>query len=289
MSPVRNNNSPNISHSPAISNGVSTCIQVEKLGFSYGPRAEILKNLSFQIPAGTFLSIAGPNGAGKTTLLKLLCGLLKADSGSIKIDGSPIESYAARQLAKNVAVVHQEQTPVFDFTVTQVVAMARTAYLGMLGFETKADRQIIQQSLELTDTAQFAGRSLRELSGGERQRVFIARAIAQDTSILLLDEPTSFLDMKHQVGIFDLLKRMQIEKGKTIVSVTHDINLAGQYCDEVLLLGSDGGYDYGAVSEVFNKERIERVFGVRTFTVGFGAREFFLPVGKFGLGSKDAK
>jgi len=268
---------------------MSACIQVENLGFSYGPQAEILKNLSFEIPAGTFLSIAGPNGAGKTTLLNLLSGLLKPASGSIEIDSKPISSYSVRRLAKRIAVVRQEFVPVFEFSAAQVVSMARTPYLGALAFETDTDKEAIAEALKMTDTARFADRPLGHLSGGERQRVFIARALAQQTPIMLLDEPTSFLDMKHQVGIYDLLKRMQIEKQKTIVSVTHDINLAAQYSDMILLLGSDGGYDYGAVSEVFSKERIERVFGVRTFTAAFGAREFFLPVGKFGLGSKDAK
>jgi iron complex transport system ATP-binding protein len=265
---------------------MSAVIEVEDLNFAYSRQNPVLRGLSFAVNKGLFVAIAGPNGAGKTTLVKLLCGLLRPDGGETKIDSAPIESYSARALARKVAVVHQEQQPVFDFSVAQVVAMARTAYLGTLGFETEADRQIIQETLEMTDTARFAGRAIRELSGGERQRVFIARAIAQDTPVLLLDEPTSFLDMKHQVGIYDLLKKMQVSKGRTIVSVTHDINLAGQYCDEVLLLGSDGGYDYGAVGEVFCKERIERVFGVRTFTATIGEREFFLPVGEFGYGGR---
>ena len=281
MSPVRNNNSPNISHSSAISNGVSICIQVENLGFSYGPQAQILKNLSFEIPTGTFLSIAGPNGAGKTTLLNLLSGLLKPASGSIEIDSEPTTSYSVRQLAKKIAVVRQEFVPVFEFSAAQVVSMARTPYLGALAFETDADREAIAEAFEMTDTARFADRPLGHLSGGERQRIFIARALAQQTPILLLDEPTSFLDMKHQVGIYDLLKKMQIEKQKTIVSVTHDINLAAQYSDMILLLSADGGYNFGPTREILTTEQIESVFGVRTFSAQIGQTRFFFPLGRF--------
>ncbi|MFQ6035145.1 MAG: ABC transporter ATP-binding protein, partial [Sedimentisphaerales bacterium] len=161
------------------------------------------------------------------------------------------------------------------------VLMARTSYFGQLGFESKADRQIVSQALQATDTIQFASRPLANLSGGERQRVFIARALAQNTAILLLDEPTSFLDLKHQVGIYDLLKKAQLEKGKTIIVVTQDINLAAQYADEVLLLGTDSSSHIGKIEDVFFPEQIEKVFGVRIFTAKVGQEKFFLPLGKF--------
>jgi iron complex transport system ATP-binding protein len=228
-------------------------IEVENLCFSYKAQAEILKNISFRLAQGAFLSIAGPNGAGKTTLLNLLSGLLKPTAGAIKVDDCPLQSYSIRHLAKKVAVVRQEFVPVFEFSALQVVSMARTPYLGTFAFE----------------------------SGGERQRVFIARALAQQTPILLLDEPTSFLDMKHQVGIYDLLKRMQQEYGKTIVAVTHDINLTIQYADEALLLGTDSNYLIGETDDVFSQQQIEKVFGVRTFTGKVGQESFFLPLGKF--------
>jgi iron complex transport system ATP-binding protein len=134
--------------------------------------------------------------------------------------------------------------------------------------------------MEATDTAQFAARIMRSLSSGERQRVFIARALAQDTPIVLLDEPTSFLDLKHQVGIYDLLKSVQLEKGKTVLAVTHDINLAAQYCDETLLLGADNSYHIGKTKDVFRQEQIEMVFGVKAFTGQIGKEKFFLPLGR---------
>ena len=261
---------------------MSAIIQVENLSFGY-TQATILKELSFEVNQGRFLAIAGPNGAGKTTLLNLLCGLLRPKAGSIKIDTADIESYSVKKLAQKIAIVRQEFVPVFDFTVTEMVSMARTPYLGTFGFESKADKKIVKEAIEMTETAQFASRPLAKLSGGERQRVFIARALAQDTAILLLDEPTSFLDLKHQVGIYDLLKAAQLEKGKTILAVTHDINLAAQYCNEVLLLGRTPScnYQYGKSKDVFSPEQIKKVFGVRTFVGKVGQEKFFLPLGKF--------
>jgi iron complex transport system ATP-binding protein len=256
-------------------------IEVQNLRFAYKAQAEILKDISFHLASPCFLSIAGPNGAGKTTLLNLLSGLLKPASGSIEIDSKSISSYSVKHLAKKIAVVRQEFVPVFEFSAAQVVSMARTPYLGALAFETDADREAVAEALEMTDTTRFADRPLGHLSGGERQRVFIARALAQQTPILLLDEPTSFLDMKHQVGIYDLLKKMQIEKQKTIVSVTHDINLAAQYSDMVLLLSADGSYAFGPTREILSTERIERVFGVQTFSAQTGQTRFFFPLGKF--------
>jgi len=260
-------------------------IEANKLSFAYR-EAEALRDLSFEVSRGSFLAIAGPNGAGKTTLLNLLCKTLKPKSGSIKIDAVPIESYSTKALAAKVAVVRQEVLPVFGFSVIETVLMARTSHYNQLGFETELDKKITNEALEATDTAQFALRALGSLSGGERQRVFIARAIAQNAPILLLDEPTSFLDLKHQVGIYDLLKTAQLEKGKTILAVTHDINLAAQYCDEILLLGADGNYHIGETKDVLSPEQIKKVFGVKTFVGRLGQEKFFIPLGKFAKGSR---
>jgi iron complex transport system ATP-binding protein len=295
---------------------MSGIIEVENLSFGYTPQGTILRDISFEVKAGAFLAIAGPNGIGKTTLLNLLCRLLRPEGGSIRIDAARIESYSVKELAQIIGVVRQEFVPVFDFSVTEVVSMARTSYLGTFGFESKTDREIVDEALKATDTAQFAPRSLGTLSAGERQRVFIARALAQNTPILLLDEPTSFLDLKHQVGIYDLLKATQLEKGKTIVAVTHDINLAAQYCDEILLLGgtprsemtedlSDSGvrpkpqddtqtrsnYHFGKTADVFSPAQIEKVFGVRVFAGNVGQEKFFIPLGKFAkdIGQIDEK
>ena len=260
---------------------MSGIIEVEGISFGYTPQSTVLKDVSFEVRQGTFLAIAGPNGAGKSTLLNLLCGMLSPKLGSIKIDGTAVKSYSTEALAKKVAVVRQEFIPVFGFPVIDTVMMARTPYYSPLGFESRLDREIVAESLEATDTARFALRPLASLSAGERQRVFIARALAQNTPILLLDEPTNFLDLKHQVGIYDLLKTTQLKKGKTLVAVTHDINLAAQYCDAALLLGIDNSCQYGSAKDVFSIEQIEKVFGVKGFAGKIGQEKFFIPLGKF--------
>jgi iron complex transport system ATP-binding protein len=267
---------------------MSSIIEIENLSFGYTPQSTILKNISFEVKPGTFLVIVGPNGAGKSTLLNLMCGMLRPSSGTIRIGSKAIESYKTEALAKKVAVVRQEFTPVFGFSVFETVLMARTPHFNRFGFESQTDKRIVNEALQATDTDQFALRPLRNLSGGERQRVFIARALAQDTPVLLLDEPTSSLDLKHQVKIHDLLKAAQLEKGKTIVAVTHDINLAAQYCDETLLLSkqsssiqTDHNYYIGSTKDVLSPEQIERAFGIRTFVGKVGQEKFYLPLGKF--------
>ncbi|HIJ67753.1 MAG TPA: ABC transporter ATP-binding protein [Planctomycetes bacterium] len=261
-------------------------IEINNLSFAY-EKSTVLSDLSFKVRQGSFLAIAGPNGAGKSTLLNLLCAVLKLDSGLINIDKQPIESYSTEALAKKIAVVRQEFVPVFGFNVIEMVLMARTPYYGRMGFQTKTDTQIVKNALKATDTEEFASRQLSQISGGERQRVFIARALAQDTPILLLDEPTSFLDLRHQVRVYDLLKKMQLEKGKTIVAITHDINLAAQYCDEVLLLSQDTDYHTGPAADVLSPENLEKVFSVKGFYGLVGKENFFLPLGKFAKDSSE--
>ncbi|MBN2457101.1 MAG: ABC transporter ATP-binding protein [Sedimentisphaerales bacterium] len=260
---------------------MSIIVDVKNLSFGYTKRL-ILTNLSFEVSPGSFLAIVGPNGSGKTTLLNLLCGQLKPASGHIEIDSQPIASYSIRKLAQRTAVVRQEFVPVFDFTVLEVVSMARSPYLSVFGFEKPQDEKLVKEALEMTETADFAGRPLVKLSGGERQRVFIARALAQDSPILLLDEPTAFLDLRHQVDIYDLLKKMQTEKSKTIIAVTHDVNLAAQYCDQTLLLTTDGSYCFGATDDVLVTHRLEKTYGTKIFAGKIRQKKFFIPLGKLG-------
>ena len=259
-------------------------IEVENVSFSYG-QTHVLRNISFKVARGSFLAVAGPNGAGKSTLINLLSASLKPDSGSVNIDEKAIASYSTKALSQKIAVVRQEFAPVFGFSVIEMVLMARTTHFGRLGFESQIDRRIVNDALNVTDTARFASRLLSNLSSGERQRVFIARAYAQNTPILILDEPTSFLDYKHQIEIFDLLKKSQKQECKTIVAAIHDINLASQYADTALLLGQNGTYRFGPAEEIFQQQEVEKCFGVRMFSTVLGSRKFFLPLGKFSGGS----
>ncbi len=269
---------------------MSTCIGLQDVTFAYRPGDPVLDRVSFALETGSFLAVVGPNGAGKSTLIGLLAGWLKPFSGRIDIDGQDIRSYKPHQLAARVAVVRQEYAPAFGFSVAETVLMARTPYYGPLGFDTQSDRDLAAQALELTDTARFADRPLHQLSGGERQRVFIARALAQDTPIILLDEPTSFLDLRHQIEVYDLLQSIRRDRGRTIVAVTHEVNLAVQYCDHTLLLETGPGgqakpptpagrYRMGPTQEVLTAASIEKAFGIRVAATAVNGRTAFIPVG----------
>ncbi|MCX5647344.1 MAG: ABC transporter ATP-binding protein [Phycisphaerae bacterium] len=265
---------------------MTSAIQAEHVTFGYGRDRPVLRDVGFEVQAGTFLAIAGPNGVGKSTLINILAGLLRPQSGEILLEGANLRSCSVQDIARRVAVVRQEFIPAFGFSAIETVLMARTLHYGRLGFESGTDRELARRAMELTATTEFASRTLGSLSAGERQRVFIARGLAQNTPILLLDEPTSFLDLKHQVQIYDLLKSIQTDKGTTIVAITHDINLATQYCDQTLLLyplGSEPvehpSYRIGKTTEILTPEEVERAFDVRVFSAIMGNERFLIPLG----------
>ncbi len=264
---------------------MTAAIQTEHVTFGYGRGRPVLRDVSFEVQAGTFLAVVGPNGAGKSTLINILAGLLRPQSGVVLLEGANLRSFRVQDIARRVAVVRQEFVPVFGFSVMETVLMARTLHYGQLGFESKADRELGMQALELTETVEFAARPLDSLSAGERQRVFIARGLAQDTPILLLDEPTSFLDLKHQVKIYDLLQSVQRQKSTTIVAITHDLNLAAQYCDQTLLLyprtdrpAESPSRRIGKTCDILTPEEIERAFDVRVSSAIVGDKRFLIPL-----------
>lgn len=258
-------------------------IEFNQVTFAY-QQEPILKDLTLQVETNSFWTIVGPNGSGKSTFLNLLAGLLKPQQGTIRIEGKKVSDFNSRSLARLLAMVRQEFVPAFEYTVEEIVMMARYSQRSSL-FENDQDRQITDKALQDTDILQFAQRPLGSLSGGERQRVFIARALAQETPILLLDEPTSHLDIKHQIRIYDLLKKMQAEQSKTILMITHDLNLAAQYSDKVILMASGGTSVQGDPSEVINIERIQSFFGVKGYHGTLKKEKFFIPLGDF---SKDS-
>jgi iron complex transport system ATP-binding protein len=256
-----------------------TAIETKQLCFNYA-KNPVLTNLSLSIDTGSFCAVAGPNGIGKSTLIWLVAGLIKAHSGTIQIHGKNIAAYRAKELSRQIALVQQEYVPVFGFTVLEMVMMARLSRRDFVLFENDQDKQIVAEALEQTEIVHLAGRKLDQLSGGERQRVFIARALAQQTPILLLDEPTNHLDMKHQIRIFDLLKKLQRLQNKTIVAVTHDINLACQYCDRAILMTDGVEVLCGQPSEVFAIETIKKVFEVNGIGGLIDNKPFFIPSGR---------
>ena len=228
----------------------------------YYASTKILKDVSFSVKTGTFLGILGPNGSGKTTLLKSISRVLKPNKGAILLDDSDIYHMKTSDVAKNMAVVPQDSSISFSFNTLDIVLMGRTPHLSRLQRESAEDLAIAKQAMEYTGTLHLADRLITELSGGERQRVIIARALTQQPKILLLDEPTSHLDISNQIEIMDILKQLCVEKKLLIVGVFHDFNLAARYCDSIILLKHGKIVAAGKASETLTCENIKIVFEV---------------------------
>lgn len=235
-------------------------IDIRGVTLEYGER-QVVRRVSVQIEQGEFFVIIGPNGAGKTTLLKALSGLQPLAEGDIHIHQRPIRHYSKKELARTLAVVPQQINADFPFTVAETVLMGRYPHLGLLAVESEKDLQLAEQAMAFTEVIDLAGRRLGQLSGGERQRVIIARAICQQSKILLLDEPTASLDPAHQLRIMDLMERLRREAQVTIVMVSHDLNLASSYADRLLLLKDGGVEKIGAPREVLTEEQLTRSYG----------------------------
>ena len=247
-------------------------IEVEGLSFRYRTtegrgRVWTLDHLSFHVDAGEILGIAGPNGSGKSSLLKIISGLLPAGEGDVRLGGRSLGKRSQMDIARLVAVVPQEYTQVFPFTVAETVLMGRfphrTARWWSMGIgdETANDLARVQDAMVDTDVLSLADRLVSDLSGGERQRVMIARALAQEPNILLLDEPTAFLDINHQIDICSLIGQLRAERRLTVVLVSHDLNVASQYCDRVLMLKEGGLCRIGSPEETIRPDVLRMVYG----------------------------
>ena len=210
-------------------------LTIDGVDCSYGS-IDVLKDVSFNVESGQFLGILGPNGSGKTTLLKSISRVLKPKKGAILIGKEDIYKMKTVEVAKQLAVVPQETPVTFDFSALEVVLMGRNPHMARFKMEGQKDLEIAKKSMDLTRTWEFADRPVTELSGGERQRVIIARALTQEPKILLLDEPTTHLDISNQLEIMDLIKELSKTKKLLIVAVFHDFNLAARYCDSLILL-----------------------------------------------------
>jgi len=235
-------------------------IDIKNLVFSY-EKSLVLKELSFSVQKNSFFIIIGPNGSGKSTLLKVISGLLKPKTGQVNIFGIPIKNYSRKSLAKIMALVPQMVSVDFPFTVLDAVLMGRAPHLGVFGLEQAIDINIARQALEFTGVEFLANRKMNQLSGGEQQRVFIARAICQEPKIILLDEPTASLDLAHQIRVMDLMEKLKIEKEITVVMVSHDVNLASMYGDNLLLLKAGKIVNIGPPNEVINFKTLEETYG----------------------------
>jgi iron complex transport system ATP-binding protein len=229
---------------------------------SYIDDRQILRDISFTVQRGEAVAILGPNGAGKSTLLRHLAGLIKPDAGVVYYNGAPVHLLANKERARKIALLLQNPEVAFHFTALEIVRMARYPYLRRFQTESQKDLAIVQAMMEKTCTWHLRDRTLDEMSGGERQRVFLARALAQEPEILLLDEPTTYLDVFHQHEILDLLQKAKQQMGLTWVAVLHDLNLAVQYCDRILLLAKGELVSHGKPSEVLRPDVLADVYGV---------------------------
>ncbi|MEJ8547459.1 heme ABC transporter ATP-binding protein [Brevibacillus borstelensis] len=221
---------------------------------------EILDHVSLRAKPGTFVGLIGPNGSGKSTLLKSVYRAKKPDAGLVTLDGEDIYRLSPRETAQRMAVVRQEGTVEFDFTVKEIVLMGRSAHKRLFQQDTEEDHWLVQRALIRTGMQDFAERSFLSLSGGEKQRVLIARALVQEAKLLVLDEPTNHLDIRYQLQIMDLLKSLRL----TVLAALHDLNIAAAYCDQIYVIQNGRIAAAGTPEQVMHPEMLREVFGVET-------------------------
>ncbi len=235
-------------------------IELNDISLGYDHRA-ILNNVNMKAMPGQIIGLVGPNGSGKSTLIKGMTRVIDLFSGHILIDGHDIKTIKRDELARLIATVPQNPVLPEAFTAFEVVLMGRTPHLGLLRYEGGKDLDITWQAMEATHTQFFAERRVSELSGGERQRLIIARALTQQPRVILLDEPTAHLDINHQVEILNLVKSLCLEQSLTVIAALHDLNLAAQYCDRMVMLNGGEIYAEGIPSNVLTAQNIKRVYG----------------------------
>jgi len=238
------------------------CYKLDGVSFGYHAGRPVLKGINLTFETGDFCALIGPNGAGKSTVLRLLSGLFSPQSGSIAFRGRSIDRWKRSEYAKKVAAVPQGETAVFDYSVRDVVLMGRFAYRsGPFGLESSHDLEVAERVLEMTDLVPFADRPITDLSGGERQRVLVARALAQEPDVLLLDEPTTAMDPLHQKLLLELLERLNREDGKTVVLASHDLSLVGTFARRVCVLVKGEIVHDGPTGDVVKNEILSTVYG----------------------------
>jgi iron complex transport system ATP-binding protein len=251
-------------------------VSASGLWFSYdGPGRSTVRNLSLEVPAGAVTAILGPNGSGKTTLLRLLLGVLRPAAGTIRLAGRPQESYSHRQRSQLLALVPQEEHIPFDFSVLEYVLLGRAPYLGPLQMPGEVDGRVACEALRTTGLDHLQDRALPSLSGGERQLVTLARALAQQPRVLLLDEPTAHLDLSNQGRLLTIVRAL-VAEGVTLVLTTHDPNLASSVADYGVLMHEGQVLDAGPVEEVLTAEKLSATYNIRVQVFQVGGRRLIL-------------
>ncbi|MFP7364977.1 ABC transporter ATP-binding protein [Corynebacterium callunae] len=234
-------------------------LSTRNVALSYGERS-VISDLTLEIPSGKITSIVGPNGCGKSTLLRALARLLKPTSGEVLLDDAPLATFQGKELARLLGLLPQSPTAPEGIVVADLVGRGRHPHQGLMGRWSTRDYEVIARALETTNTTDLAERSIDELSGGQRQRVWIAMALAQETDILLLDEPTTYLDIANQLEVLDLLTDLNREHGTTIVMVLHELGLAARYSDHLIAMNAGRVYAEGTPLEVVSEKMMEEVF-----------------------------
>lgn len=235
-------------------------LSVERIACGYGSR-DVLSDFSLQVERGEFVAVVGPNGSGKSTLVKAVGRSMPLRSGRVLLDGRDVARLRPRELARHMAVVAQETAIDFDFTVEEVVLLGRLPHLVRFRGESEHDHAVVRQAMAATGTLHLADRLVTGLSGGERQRVLVARALAQEPSLLLMDEPTAHLDIAHQVELLDLTRRLNRDQDLTVVAVLHDLNLAAQYATRLVMVKDGKPYADGPAAQVITEANVAEVYG----------------------------
>jgi iron complex transport system ATP-binding protein len=233
---------------------------VDNISFSYDLHTPIVRDVTFAVRRGEFLSLVGPNGSGKTTILRLLDRIYIPQHGAILLGGRPLSKFSRSEIAKRIAFVPQDGGIRFPFSVAEIVLMGRSPHTRGAAFENAHDREVARRIMEMTDIGHLADQPITNLSGGERQRVFIARALAQEPEIILLDEPNAHLDIAHQIDVFRIIKKLNTESNLTVISVSHDLNLASAYSDRIAMVLSGTLVALGTPGDVLTEERVREVF-----------------------------
>jgi iron complex transport system ATP-binding protein len=241
---------------------VTALLAAGHLRFGYAPGRDVLAGVSLSLSAGRVGVLLGPNGSGKSTLLRVLLGHLAPSAGEVSWDGKPLDTMRPRELARLVAYLPQSPAHEPGQTVGEVVRAGRTPYLGAFGVESERDVEVVRRTVALLELGDLVDRPIDELSGGQRQRVFVARALAQEPRAFLLDEPNTFLDLRHQAQLWALLRKLARERGLGILAASHDLNLSAAFADELMLLHEGWIVARGTAADVLDAGVLSRVYGI---------------------------